>query len=78
MDKSALSIEKSLVLGKKNIASLYMDGEKLYAASHDGSSAASKSLSCRGLIALLLWSGKLNVLLHLSVHKPCHQLRKGL
>ncbi len=36
LDKSALSIEKKLVLGKKNIGSLYMDGETLYAASHDG------------------------------------------
>ncbi|MCI9324562.1 MAG: hypothetical protein HFH81_15130 [Lachnospiraceae bacterium] len=36
LDKSALSIEKELVLGKKNIGSLYMDGETLYAASHDG------------------------------------------
>lgn len=36
LDKSALSIEKSLVLGKKNIGSLYMNGETLYAASHDG------------------------------------------
>lgn len=36
MDKSTLSIEKTLVLGKKNIGSLYIDGETLYAASHDG------------------------------------------
>lgn len=36
LDKSTLSIEKELVLGKKNIGSLYMDGEILYAASHDG------------------------------------------
>lgn len=36
LDKSTLSIEKELVLGKKNIGSLYMDGETLYAASHDG------------------------------------------
>lgn len=36
LDKSTLSIEKSLVLGKKNIGSLYIDGETLYAASHDG------------------------------------------
>lgn len=35
-DKSALSIEKKLVLGKKNVGSLYIDGETLYAASHDG------------------------------------------
>ena len=36
LDKSTLSIEKELVLGKKNIGSLYIDGETLYAASHDG------------------------------------------
>ena len=36
LDKSTLSIEKELVLGKKNIGSLYVDGETLYAASHDG------------------------------------------
>ncbi len=36
LDKPALSIEKSLVLGKKNIGSLYIDGETLYAAGHDG------------------------------------------
>ena len=36
LDKSNLSIEKKLVLGKKNIGSLYIDGEILYAASHDG------------------------------------------
>ena len=36
LDKSNLSIEKELVLGKKNIGSLYIDGETLYAASHDG------------------------------------------
>lgn len=36
LDKSTLSIEKSLVLGKKNIGSLCIDGETLYAASHDG------------------------------------------
>ncbi len=36
LDKSTLSIENKLVLGKKNIGSLYIDGETLYAASHDG------------------------------------------
>ncbi|MDE5598283.1 MAG: hypothetical protein K2J04_10670, partial [Lachnospiraceae bacterium] len=36
LDKSNLSIEKELVLGKKNIGSLYIDGETLYAAGHDG------------------------------------------
>ena len=36
LDKSTLSIEKQLVLGKKNIGSLYTDGETLYAAGHDG------------------------------------------
>lgn len=36
IDKSSFSIEKSLVLGKKNIGSLYFSGETLYAASHDG------------------------------------------
>ena len=36
LDKMGLSIEKSLVLGKKNIGSLYIDGETLYAASHNG------------------------------------------
>ncbi|MCM1187873.1 MAG: PQQ-like beta-propeller repeat protein [bacterium] len=36
LDKLTLSIEHELVLGKKNIGSLYVDGETLYAASHDG------------------------------------------
>lgn len=36
LDKEALSIEKELALGKKNIASLYPDGEALYAASQEG------------------------------------------
>lgn len=36
LDKSSLSVEKYLILGKKNIGSLYMNGETLYAASHDG------------------------------------------
>lgn len=36
LDKSTLSTEKELVLGKKNIGSLYLDGETLYAAGHDG------------------------------------------
>lgn len=36
LDKSTLSLEKELVLGRKNIGSLYIDGETLYAASHDG------------------------------------------
>lgn len=36
LDKATLSIEKELHLGKKNIGSLHIDGETLYAASHDG------------------------------------------
>ncbi len=36
LDKSVISIEKELILGKKNIGSLYIDGETLYAAGHDG------------------------------------------
>jgi len=36
IDKASFSIEKTLVLGKKNIGSLYFRGETLYAASHDG------------------------------------------
>lgn len=36
LDKSTLSIKKSLILGKKNIGSLYINEETLYAASHDG------------------------------------------
>lgn len=36
LDRVTLSIEKKLVLGKKNIGSLYIDGEVLYVASHDG------------------------------------------
>ena len=36
LDKSTCSIEKELVLGNKNIGSLYIDGETLYAAGHDG------------------------------------------
>lgn len=36
LNKSTLSIEKELILGRNNIGSLYIDGETLYAASHDG------------------------------------------
>lgn len=36
LDKAALSVKRELVLGKKNIGSLYIDGETLYAAGHDG------------------------------------------
>lgn len=36
LDKSTLSLVKQLVLGKKNIGDLYIEGETLYAASHDG------------------------------------------
>lgn len=36
LDQSTISIEKCLVLGKKNIGSLLIHGETLYAASHDG------------------------------------------
>lgn len=36
LDKSTLSIEKRLVLGKKNIGSLYINEKNLYAAGHDG------------------------------------------
>lgn len=36
LDKATFSIEKKLILGKKNIGSLYIAGETLYAASHDG------------------------------------------
>ena len=36
LDKTTLSIERTLVLGKKNIGSLYIYGETLYSASHDG------------------------------------------
>ncbi len=36
LDKSTLAIEKRVVLGKKNIGSIYIDGETLYAAGHDG------------------------------------------
>ncbi len=36
LDKATLSIEGTLELGKKNIGSLHLRGEALYAASHDG------------------------------------------
>ena len=36
LDKKNLSVIKQLVLGKKNIGDLYIDGETLYAAGHDG------------------------------------------
>lgn len=36
LDKSSLSVANKIVLGKKNIGSLYINGETLYAASHDG------------------------------------------
>lgn len=36
LDRTTLAVEKELVLGKKNIGSLYLDGDILYAAGHDG------------------------------------------
>ncbi|MDE6724080.1 MAG: hypothetical protein K2J79_00590 [Ruminiclostridium sp.] len=36
LDKKSMSVVKSLALGKKNIGSLYIQGETLYAAGHDG------------------------------------------
>lgn len=36
LDKSSLTGAKELVLGKKNIGSLYIYGETVYAAGHDG------------------------------------------
>ncbi len=36
LDKATLSIAKTIILSKKNIGSLYIDGETLYAASQDG------------------------------------------
>ena len=36
LDKTNLSIEKTLALGKKNIGSLHIDGDTLYAAGHGG------------------------------------------
>lgn len=36
LDKTTFSIAKVLVLGKKNIGSLHIDSEILYAGSHDG------------------------------------------
>ncbi len=36
LDRATLAVEKELVLGKKNIGSLYLDGDTLYAAGHDG------------------------------------------
>lgn len=36
LEKGTLSIEETLVLGKKNIGSLLLEGETLYAASQDG------------------------------------------
>lgn len=36
LDKATLSIDKTLVLGKKNIGSIYVDDEALYAAGQDG------------------------------------------
>lgn len=36
LGKSPFSIEKILSLGRKNVGSLYINGENLYAASHDG------------------------------------------
>lgn len=36
LDKAALSVKRELVLGKKNIGSLCIDGETIYAAGHDG------------------------------------------
>lgn len=61
LDKPTLSVEKKLVLGKKNIGSLYLDGESLYAAGHDGKlfkismknfeiESSIKNVSLRGII----------------------------
>ncbi len=36
LDKRDLSVVNQIVLGKKNIGDLYIDGETLYAAGHDG------------------------------------------
>lgn len=36
LNRSTLAVEKELALGKKNIGSLYLDGDTLYAAGHDG------------------------------------------
>lgn len=36
LDKKDLSIVNQVVLGKKNIGDLYLDGETLFAAGHDG------------------------------------------
>lgn len=36
LNKATLGIEKELALGKKNVGSLFLDGNTLYAASHDG------------------------------------------
>ena len=36
LDKSTLSIERNLILGRKNIGSLHINGGTLYAAGHDG------------------------------------------
>lgn len=36
LNKATLSIEKELALGKRNVGSLFLDGDTLYAACHDG------------------------------------------
>lgn len=36
LNRSTLAVENELALGKKNIGSLYLDGDTLYAAGHDG------------------------------------------
>lgn len=36
LDRTTLAAEKELVLEKKNVGSLYLDGDILYAAGHDG------------------------------------------
>lgn len=36
LNKSTPSTEKALILGRKNIGSLYIGGDTLYAAGHDG------------------------------------------
>lgn len=36
LNKTTLTIEKEIVLGKKNVGSLYFQGDTLYAACHDG------------------------------------------
>ncbi len=80
LDKATLAIEGTLELGKKNVGSLYLCGETLYAASHDGKlfkidmqrfevEAVTKNAHRKMFHCVGVYRGRL-----LTVSYPCSQL----